>query len=275
MTAAPTIHWRTVWSNGSPTHLVSFSAASAPQCREIELAAEREGIVIDCDRWTTTESTKLIEFFEVARTKGFRFDFEKDEDGPLNLQRLKLAPETRAKLETMPNFTLVELAGSCPVQGQGQIDGLYWYFRARGAEWRLQVGGNENGTKAPVWWHGEEWPTDDGFGAGYLSDEEAVGCILKSVELFRTEDRSHFEKDHPDYERTMLDGWSYGALSLRRVVKRLGLSGPQVVERAKALSIGVPYTADLEIAALDKPQPSVRGFDRASGEWIDLDEEGH
>ncbi|MBY3441807.1 hypothetical protein [Rhizobium laguerreae] len=270
MTATPTIHWRTEWSDGSPTHLVSLCDASAEQCREIELAAEHEGILIEGDSWTTTANTKLIKFFQVARLKGFRIEFEREEGGALNLQRLKLDPTTRVKLETMPNFTMVELAGSCPVQAQGHVDGHYWYFRARGAEWRLEIGGNENGTKAPGWWHGEEWPTDDGFGAGYLTDEEAIACILRAVELYRTEDRSRFENGHPDYERTMLDGWSYGSLNLQHVVKRLGLSGPEVVERAKSLGIEIPFTAEMEIAALGKPLPSARAFDRASGEWIDL-----
>ncbi|WP_431674489.1 hypothetical protein [Rhizobium leguminosarum] len=265
MTATPTIHWRTEWSNGSPKHLVSFSDASAEQRREIELAAGHEGIAIGGDRWVTTVDSKLIEFFQVARARGFHIEFERDEGGALNLQRLKLDPATRAKLETMPNFTMVELAGSCPVQAQGHVDGHYWYFRARGAEWRLEIGGNENGTKAPGWWHGEEWPTDDGFGAGYLTDEEAIGCILKSVELYQTEDRGRFEHGHPDHERTMLDGWSYGSLTLRRVVKRPGLSGPEVVARAKTLGIEIPLTADREIAALGKPLPSARAFDRAPG----------
>lgn len=72
----------------------------------------------------------------------------------------------------------------------------------------------------------------------------------------------------------MIDGWSYGSLSLRRVVKRVGVSGPQVVERAKALAIEVRYnTAELEVAALDKPSPVARAFDRASGEWIEIQEE--
>ena len=273
MAATRTIHWRTEWSNGSPTHLVTFSDASAEQRREIELAAEHEGIVIDGNRWATTANTKLMEFFQVARARGFHFEFDREEGGPLNLQRLKLDPDTRAKLESLPEFTLFELAGSCPVQAQGIIDEEFWYFRARGAEWRLEIGGNESGTRAPGWWHGEEWPTDDGFGAGYLTDEEAIGCVLKAVELYRTEDRGRFEKGHPDYERTMIDGWSYGSLSLRRVVKRLGLSGPQVFERAKALGIEVPYTAELEVAALNKPVPVSRAFDRASGEWIEMQEE--
>lgn len=224
MTSKPTIHWRTEWANGTPTYIIAYSAVSDSQRQEIEQAAEREGFQIEGDHWHLPEpGPQISAIFEVVRARGYALDFEReDDDAPVNLERLKLDPETRHKLETMPNFTLGELAGYVPVQGQGDLDGLYWYFRARGSEWRFQVGGNENQTQAPVWWHGEEWRNDD---AGYMTDQEAVTCILQSIERFRTEDRGRFEKGHPDYDRTMLDGWSYRAISLSEPQNALGSAG--------------------------------------------------
>ncbi|KQV78184.1 hypothetical protein [Rhizobium sp. Root1220] len=200
--------------------------------------------------------------------KGYTLDFGPEvDDEPLNLQRLKLESETRQRLETMPNFTLHELAGYCPVQGQGDLEGQYWYFRARGSKWRFELGGNENFTKAPSWWHGEYWPSVDGFAAGYLTDEDAIGCILKAVELYQRGDRGRFESGHPGYERTILEGWSLGALSLHRVVKRLNITGAQALEQTKAFGI------DRELEALDEPRPYVHGFNRDLGKWVELKEE--
>ena len=96
-----------------------------------------------------------------------------------------------------------------------------------------------------------------------MSDEEAVSCILKAIDLFRNGDNSHFEPDHPDYERTILEGWSAGALSLRIVTIRLGISSKAAVERMQILEIELPYTAAREVQYVDslrvrklKPRPS-------------------
>ena len=32
-----------------------------------------------------------------------------------------------------------QLGGACPVQGEGTVDGLEWYFRARGESWSFEV----------------------------------------------------------------------------------------------------------------------------------------
>jgi DNA-binding phage protein len=274
MMIKPTIHWRTEWINGTPTYVIKLSDASAERRREIERVADEEGVVRDGDRWRPTESAKLHSLFEVVRAIGFDLDFEpEDEDAPLNLQRLKLSSETRERLETLSDFRLDELAGYCPVQAQGNFDENYFYFRARGSYWRFEAGGNESGTKGAKWWYEKPWPSKTGFEAGYMSDEDAIRCILKAVDAYRTEDRSRFDKGHPDFERTTLEGWALGALSLRRAVKRLNVSGPVAVERAKALGIEVPYTADLELKALDNPASTIHGVSRKTHQWVDLSEQ--
>ncbi|WP_025596100.1 hypothetical protein [Agrobacterium tumefaciens] len=246
-----TIHWRTEWSDGSPTFIVTFTAASPEQRDEIERIADDGKFVRDCERWRPTRDTKLHRFFQQARTAGFDLDFEPDDrDAPFDLQRLHLKPETRESLERMENFRLDELFGSCPVQAEGQVDAQYFYFRARGSHWRFEVGGNSSGAKGAVWWWEEYWPNSTGSDAGYMIDEDAVSCILKSVERYRTEDRGRFERGHPAYERTTLEGWSIGALSLRHVVERLGISGQEAVEKAAARAIEFPSYAELGLKAL-------------------------
>ncbi|MDM9627386.1 hypothetical protein QTL95_15870 [Rhizobium sp. S152] len=270
----PTILWRTEWDNGAPTHVVTLSNTQSQQREELERIVDNEGFIREGDRWRPTEGAKLHGLFEAVRALGFVMEFEReDESAPFDLQRLNLKPETREKLEATSNVRLDDLAGYCPVQAEGQFDGLYFYFRARGSHWRFEAGGNESGTKGATWWHEEYWPNTTGFEAGYMDDEDAIRSILKSVEKFRTEDRTRFEKGHPEYERTTLEGWSLDVLSLSRVVRRLGISGREVIERAKAYGIELPYFADLELKALDGKPGTVFAFDKTRGIWTDMADE--
>ncbi|MBY3195072.1 hypothetical protein [Rhizobium laguerreae] len=106
-----------------------------------------------------------------------------------------------------------------------------------------------------------------------MSDEDAICCILKSVEAYRNTDRSLFEAGHPDFERTILEGWAMGALSLQRAVRRLGITGEQAIERAKAYGVALPYLAQRELNALDNASATVIGRDPIIGNWVELDDE--
>lgn len=88
---------------------------------------------------------------------------------------------------------------------------------------------------------------DTSLVASVMSDEEAVCCILKAIDLFRNGDNGPFMPEHPEYERTVLQGWSAGALSLRIVTVRLGISGKEAVGRMRMWEIELPYTADREV----------------------------
>jgi len=270
----PTIHWRTLWDNGTPTHVVTFSAISGGLQSEAEQVADEEGVIRDGERWQPSKSVNLAILFKRLRALGLRHDFgTKDENAPFNLQRLTLTQETRDRLEMLAAFTLTELAGFCPVQAEGFVDGSYFYFRARGSHWRFELGGNESGTKGAKWWHEEYWPNETGVEAGYLSDEDAIRCILGAVTKYRTEDRGRFEKSHPDFERTTLDGWSIGAISLSRVTRRLGISGHEAVDKARALGIELPYLVDLELKALETKPRTVSVLDEKRGIWAEVAEE--
>ncbi len=261
--SSPTVHWRTVWDNGAPTHVVTFSAVSD------SLQSER-----DDHRWRTSDSTNLSSLFKRLRELGLRLDFDTaDDNARFNLQRLKLTQGTRARLEALAAFVLTELAGFCPVQAEGSVDGEYFYFRARGSHWRFELGGNESGTKGAKWWHEEYWPNESGFEAGYMSDEDAIRCMIGAVTRYRTEDRGRFEKGHPDYERTTLDGWSIGAISLSRVTRRLDISGQEAVDKAKSLGIELPYLVDLELTALETKPRTVSVLDEKLGIWVEVAEE--
>ncbi|MGO6727269.1 hypothetical protein ACCS45_03980 [Rhizobium ruizarguesonis] len=270
----PTIHWRTVWYSGDPSYICEFSSATDKQISNFERIAETEGYVREGEMWRPTTRSRLHRLFDSVRAIGFDFEFERNSpDAPLDLQRLKLTTETRRKVEAMENFELTELAGYCPVQAQGEVDGQYFYFRARGSYWRFEFGGNETGTQGPKWWHEEYWPGESGFDAGYLSDEDAVACVLKSVDLYRTTDRGRFNKGHPDYERTILEGWSMGALTLARAVRRLGVEGHEAIKRATEFSIELPSGADLELKSLSNRPSAMLVLDKATGRWIKVNDD--
>jgi hypothetical protein len=269
-----TIHWKTVWSNGIPTYVVSISGATPREIKDVEMLARSEGFVVADGDWKPTKASSLSRLFQALRARGYDLEFEPtDPDAPLDLERLSLLPTTREELEALQDFTLQELAGYCPVQAEGRVDGEFFYFRARGSHWRIEIGGSEAGTRGPKWWYSEDWPGETGFEAGYLSDEDAISCILRSVSTFRTSDRGRFGKGHPEYEKTMLEGWSIGALSLQRVAVRLSISGNQAVERATAYGIELPYNAYQELKALIARPGTIFGLDKATGSWRELPDE--
>ena len=272
MTGVPTIHWRSAWLHGSPVRIVTYTGVSDTQRTEIEAVADQEGF----ERvWTPPQFREVDDdFLETVRGNGLDVDFGREgEEAPLDIRRLFLTPETRKRLDGTDSFSLWELAGYRPVQGEGQFDGLFFYFRAREAYWRFECGGNASLTRGPRWWHEEEWPGETGFEAGYMSDDDAVNCILKAVETHRTSDRSRFEPGHPDFERTALDGWAMGALSLRRAIDRLGITGEEAIELARAYGVAIPYRAHRELAALEDAPPTIIGRDAETGVWVDLQDE--
>ena len=87
--------------------------------------------------------------------------------------------------ETIERAALVIdcLGGNCPVQAEGTLDGLPFYFRARGSRWSMSVGGDDV-VLAPTWYHEE--PYGEGpFDAGWMDREEALAFIHKAADLYR------------------------------------------------------------------------------------------
>jgi len=80
-----------------------------------------------------------------------------------------------------PGVVFEYLGGMAPVQAEGTVDGQPFYFRSRGAKWSMGIG--EEPVLAPDWEHTEpfgEWPD-----AGYITKEQALEFIEKSVKLYR------------------------------------------------------------------------------------------
>lgn len=81
--------------------------------------------------------------------------------------------------------TIDIIGGLCPVQAEGRIDGMPFYFRARGERWSLEIGqlGSDPGLDPPLWtmqgWHGV-WPD-----AGYIDEHEARSLIAQAVKVWR------------------------------------------------------------------------------------------
>lgn len=85
------------------------------------------------------------------------------------------------------------LGGLCPVQGEGIVDGLPWYFRARHSSWTFSAA--EQAGIDPVdvscgfaRGFNLESPYGDGpHDAGYMPDEEAVDFIALAISVLRNE----------------------------------------------------------------------------------------
>jgi hypothetical protein len=73
------------------------------------------------------------------------------------------------------------IGGNCPVQADGTINGVEFYFRARGSRWSIGIGGDVVG--APNWYYGE--PYGDGpYDAGWMTEGEARAFIDKAAKLY-------------------------------------------------------------------------------------------
>lgn len=124
--------------------------------------------------------------------------------------------------EVIANGIMVGFYGTfCPVQAEGTIDGFRFYFRARGSRWSLSIAPPgpvhpanvgllvpdeigrvasgeitwEEGEQHPGFFHDEywgEWPT-----AGWMSNQDAIACIISGAERFRLERERLREEDGP------------------------------------------------------------------------------
>jgi hypothetical protein len=82
---------------------------------------------------------------------------------------------------------IISIGGNCPVQAEGTVDGVPFYFRARGDEWRMNIGG-EKLILEPDWTYCEPYG-DEPFAAGWMDVTEALDFIDKAVAHWRREMR--------------------------------------------------------------------------------------
>jgi hypothetical protein len=99
------------------------------------------------------------------------------------------------KMDALENDGIVVnwLSGSCPVQGDGWIDGHAFYFRARGDQWSIEVTDHIVPETSGIWKFQTPPPATWGYGedygdfpdAGYMPFIEALGFIEQSAASFR------------------------------------------------------------------------------------------
>lgn len=88
----------------------------------------------------------------------------------------------------MSNIIIDWLEGNCPVQAEGRICGNSFYFRARGNRWYVEVyEHNDNNiisNPVPNVWKYEESYGTTPFEAGWMTEKEAEGFIIKAITLY-------------------------------------------------------------------------------------------
>ena len=82
--------------------------------------------------------------------------------------------------------------GFCPVQGEGHIDGLPWYFRARGEHWSFSVAATPDGDPVDALFdRGRGWSTTgeaegtEAFAGSWMPYSEAWRHIEASIVAWR------------------------------------------------------------------------------------------
>jgi hypothetical protein len=82
---------------------------------------------------------------------------------------------------------ITELGGNCPVQGYGTIDGVPFYFRARGEHWSMSIGGPDPVDIACGYadgWYKEEELGDEPYAAGWMEEAEARRLIEQCAQEY-------------------------------------------------------------------------------------------
>jgi hypothetical protein len=87
-----------------------------------------------------------------------------------------------------------DFGGESPVQGDGEVDGRPFYFRARWNSWELDIaepGGEplsvteESMARGVGWRHEENFGDLDLWQASYMEMKDVQRCMDKAVALFR------------------------------------------------------------------------------------------
>jgi len=86
----------------------------------------------------------------------------------------------------MKELKIEQLGGLCPVQAEGTVNCVPFYFRARYGYWSMGIGKDPVGAgfkDNDAWYYAEDWPHGE-YQAGYMSKEDAVECIHKAAKLY-------------------------------------------------------------------------------------------
>lgn len=163
-------------------------------------------------------------------------------------------------IETPDQEVVIDwLSGFCPVQAEGKIAGIPFYFRARGAHWNLNVGTDPLSENS--WSTGEAYGT--GFDAGWMELDEARAFIARGAGLW-LEERS--SEPHPAY-LDYLDAELAWDAELRRAFGKLASLNRYLPEGRGEEGTDLRVLSDRRDAALKtwevaKPLPKLREDNR-------------
>lgn len=77
--------------------------------------------------------------------------------------------------DSQPKFTIDMVGSACPVQAEGKVGDLPYYFRARGQHWTFSVG---HDVFEPIWEVRVRYgPDSRPFAAGWMEEEEACAIV--------------------------------------------------------------------------------------------------
>lgn len=101
------------------------------------------------------------------------------------------APPSAPDVVLVEGVVISNIGGFCPVQAEGTVDGLPFYFRGRGRRWTLSVAQEADGDPVDVCcgekagFHYEETYGEDPFAAGWMSEPEVRAFINAAVGRYR------------------------------------------------------------------------------------------
>jgi hypothetical protein len=84
---------------------------------------------------------------------------------------------------------VLDVCGACPVQGEGFVDGLPVYFRARGARWSFRVSEFPNADPVMVGCKATGWLAQGAYGefpdAGWMRESHSRAIVEACIRGFR------------------------------------------------------------------------------------------
>lgn len=81
-----------------------------------------------------------------------------------------------------PEIIIDMLGGNCPVQAEGTVNGVSFYFRARGERWSMEIG--EGAGDRDVAWEYTEHYGETPYAAGWMEPNEARAFIEKAAKMY-------------------------------------------------------------------------------------------
>ena len=79
-----------------------------------------------------------------------------------------------------PYIEIDYIGGNCPVQSEGRIGGVEFYFRARHKGWSMGIGGSDNVLNPEFFYSGDH--ENAGWMPKYVALQLIADCIRRYVE---------------------------------------------------------------------------------------------